>query len=345
MEQKFSKSIFFAFILTIALYFSGLLIFLTPLPLVYIILRHGLVPYYATALIALLLVAAVYLFGFEGLQNFLTKNDSWLLIFPLPFIELAKEFPHTVLRFWGVGYFVFFVLMSYAVAVVLTRPDKGLKLTIIFAIVLFLGVVVTNLIFISPQADVLITKLRESLTQGLQQMIDLQEKSDDDIATVLYLKNSLAVLVDYTIFLMPAYLLSRIAIVLVLNIILARRFFGRFFPLITRLSFARFRMPFVAVWSMIFLVVAFLLNYKFTQLTLPHFLILNVFIVVAMAYFFQGFVVLDYVLDARKARPFTRFFVYVSIYLLAPIMMTVLIALGFFDSWLDVRKLDHARTP
>ena len=104
-------------------------------------------------------------------------------------IELAKEFPHTVLRFWGIGYFVFFVLMSYAVAVVLTRPDKGLKLTIIFTIGLFLGVVVTNLIFISPQADVLITKLRDSLTQGLQQMIDLQEKSEDDIATVLYLKN------------------------------------------------------------------------------------------------------------------------------------------------------------
>lgn len=341
METKTSQPLILILLLTVGLYLSGFLIFLTPLPLVYTLLRRGVLSFYATAFTAILAVALFYIFGFENLQQYYSQNNSLYLAFPLPFIELATEFPHPVLRFWGIGYFVFFVLMSYFVAVVLTHPKKGVRLTFFFALSLFLGVIVINLVFILPQAEILLTQLRVLLTQGLQKMIEVQEKSENDITTVLYLKNSLPVLVDYTVFLMPSYLLSRIALVFILNIILARRFLGKIFPEINLLSYARLRIPFVVVWFLIVSFIAFLLNDKITQISVLHFLLLNCFIVVALAYFLQGFVVLDFILDARKARPFTRFFIYASIYLLAPVMIVILTGLGFFDSWMDVRKLDR----
>ncbi|MCG8565883.1 MAG: YybS family protein [Desulfobacterales bacterium] len=95
----------------------------------------------------------------------------------------------------------------------------------------------------------------------------------------------------------------------------------------------RFRVPDYMVWPVIGLGLAL-----FTPASMPKYIAINCLIVFTLVYFFQGIAVVSFYFQKKNASPVLRIFAYgliaVQIYVLI-----LVIGLGFFDTWIDFRKL------
>lgn len=65
---------------------------------------------------------------------------------------------------------------------------------------------------------------------------------------------------------------------------------------------------------------------------------INGLIVLMTVYFFQGMAITQYYFDKKKFPPMLRFFLY-SVIALQQLLLLVIVGLGFFDMWMNFRKL------
>src|SRR3990167_2557156 len=86
-EVKDRSPLFMA-LLTLALYFSGLFVFLTPLPFVYLIFKRGEVAFYQPVIVAFAMVACVYILGLTFLANLYDKYPGLVWLLPIPSLGL-----------------------------------------------------------------------------------------------------------------------------------------------------------------------------------------------------------------------------------------------------------------
>src|SRR5262249_21461721 len=104
-------------------------------------------------------------------------------------------------------------------------------------------------------------------------------------------------------------------------------------------EFYTFRMPFFFVWTVIAGLSVFLINaYFWDGLTLK-FLLFNFFIVLLAVYFFQGLAILSFYLILKVVYTWLRFLCYSLLLLFLQPLGLLLIAVGFFDSWFNFRRL------
>ena len=69
---------------------------------------------------------------------------------------------------------------------------------------------------------------------------------------------------------------------------------------------------------------------------------INGLIMLFMVYFFHGMAIVAYILEKKKIPPMLRTFIYIMIALQQMLVMVV-IGLGIFDMWIDVRKLNPSK--
>lgn len=331
-------------LLTVVLYFSGVFIFLTPLPLVYLAFRRGTGAFYNPALYALAFVALAYLFGLNFFASIYERHPTMVWLLPIPSLGLVEYFPGQVVAAFGIGYFLAYLFIGWSITKALTEPHRVFRIAALSIVALFAAAVALNLVFVLPHADKLFSDYRQYVTQALEQLIALQEKADADAIELAYLKSNVDELVRYTIYLMPSFLLSSLSCLYILNLVLAKRLFAPFFPALTRATLTAFRMPFYFVWCVIALVAVFLVNVSFFDLAAAHFFTINLLVVIGTVYFFQGCAILVHFLDARGVFGIFRMGIYFMLLLFAQASVLGLASLGFFDSWMDVRKFEK-RTP
>ena len=66
---------------------------------------------------------------------------------------------------------------------------------------------------------------------------------------------------------------------------------------------------------------------------------LNVLIILLTVYFFQGIAIVSFYFNRKQFPKIARFLLYGLIFI-QQLLLMVVIAFGFFDTWLDFRKLN-----
>lgn len=340
MERR-DKSPLFLALLTVGLYFSGVFVFLTPLPFVYLLFKRGLSAFYQPVLLTIAIVCAVYFLGLTVLSPLYEKHPNLAWILPIPSLGLVEYFSRRIVIMFGLGYFASYLFISFSIAKALSHPEKIYRYVSGSIIFLFAVTVALNAAIVLPHAEKLIADYRAYMTKAVEQLIAMQDERGADNLELVYLKSNVDELIRYTLYLLPAFLFSSLACLYVLNLVLAKRLFAPFFPSLVRFKLTTFRVPFSFVWCVVATIVVFLLNVKFFNNAPAHFLTVNVLIVICTAYFFQGFAIFMHFLDDKRIFGFMRLGVYMLFLVFLQASMLFFISLGFFDNWMDVRKLDQ----
>ncbi len=122
-----------------------------------------------------------------------------------------------------------------------------------------------------------------------------------------------------------------------MNILLIRKLLMRVGIHLKQISnLNRFKAPDFLVWPVIGLILVLM-----TPMTMAKYVAVNCLIVLTLVYFFQGIAVVSYYFQRKKTSPALRIFCYGLIALQIYVLILV-IGLGFFDTWIDFRKLDTA---
>lgn len=341
MIQK-NKTLVWVTCLTLALYFSRIFVFITPLPLIYFGLKHrekgsGTV----VAWPALLVVMGIYMLGLEGFWQLIQSHPSVVWFFSIPNAELRLFFPLSTVQFMGISYFCVFAAMGYFIALALVSPkDKVFKILSASLLGLFVLGGLVAFFAISPQADVFLENYRQYVEAGLKDFIGAQEKAGLGLSQLVYLKSKISTLADYSFFMLPFVVLFSLAMVFVLNLVVAKRLFLPAFHHLTAVRLTSFKVPFYFVWTAVGLVVLLMVNEKFFEWDFLHFSALNVLLTLSLAYFFQGLAVAVFLLEKKKIYGLARLLIYLVMMMFAQAMLMLLALLGFADNWLDLRRLE-----
>lgn len=130
--------------------------------------------------------------------------------------------------------------------------------------------------------------------------------------------------------LFPAIIISSFAVMMWLNLlIIARRF--------KTISVKEWKSP---DWVVVFFILAGL--FTLLEQKLLHTIGLNLLVIVAQVYFFQGLAIVSVFMDVRKWPGMIRWPIYILI-LIQIYMMIIVAGFGLFDTWFDFRK--RIRTP
>lgn len=97
----------------------------------------------------------------------------------------------------------------------------------------------------------------------------------------------------------------------------------------------RWRAPEKLVWPVIFFILLLLVPIPTTALKIMG---LNCILVIMPIYFFQGIAVVSFVFEKRRFPGMLRVFIY-TIIAIQQIFLFVIVGLGFFDTWIDFRKI------
>ncbi len=339
MKEKFwalTWGVFF----TLATFASGLLSWLTPLPLFYIGRKYSI----RFALLGWALVFALTAFIYLSLLGIPGEppNFRWLEWFLwLPGMAYYKGFGMSgVLKALSVYYafsFSFSILLIWKSKTEsqLTRLASYLSLgSLFFTLFVFL-------LCMGPfQIHAFIELLHKHAASLLDQFLAFNRSNGVNSEEIIYIDQNREAIVRSFVALLPGMVLSGFIFLVWFNLYIARRLFSPFgfFERVQELIF--FRLPFVWVWGIVLCLALFLSNLYLWHHEALSFALLNVFIVFLTVYFFQGLAVLGYFLMIRQLAAWLRLLCYFLLIVFIQPLGLLLVGLGFFDSWYDFRKMN-----
>lgn len=325
------------------LYFSYVF-FLMPLPFVYLKLRRGRKAFFIAAALSFAAVAAIYLVGMDAL-DVSEKIPNFRLLVTVPYLGIVTLNAKLAIIVFGIGNFIIYFIASALITSILERPQSLFRQAFIAVTGVALLSIAVSGILILPNADKIILAAKDPVLQG----IDVMAKDfEAGLGTVEigYLKSDIENKIKTLLYLTPSILLLSSAFLFLMNLVLAKRFFAGVVPKIAREPLTVFRVPFALVWTVIAALAVFLLNNQVLKIDALEFLSLNLLFAFCLFYFFQGVAIIFHFLDKKKVGGFLRLCIYFILFRLFmdPAyflqIMVVVVALGFFDSWIDNRKLD-----
>ena len=167
------------------------------------------------------------------------------------------------------------------------------------------------------------------LTLALYKDMGVSEKN------ILLISNSLGQIHYALVRLIPALVITSLLFVAWTNMLLARPLLTRnqiFFPSFGPLNL--WRPPEQLVWGVIVCGGILLLPVRELKM-----LGLNGLLILLTVYFFGGVAIVSYFFESKKTPPLVRFFLY-SLIALQQFLLLAVIGVGFFDTWLNFRKIN-----
>lgn len=313
------------------LYFSGFLVMLTPLPLMYVIAVRGRRPGFAAAALAGCVVIAVYvLLLLPG-----GAVQGGLAYLPAPGLGLASFMPAGFPAVFGIGYFGFFV----AVAVVLALFPGGRRtLAASGGAALAAGAAAAVLTFLAAKffcQGSLLEGLRAFVSYVLSEFLSANEAAGVHSAQIAYLADNAEAVAASIMGVLPALAFAYAAFSVAINAVLGRRF------LKAGSSAAGFKLPDGLIWTVIACGSLFFANSYLLGLAPLSYAALNGLIALGVLYFLQGMAVTSYFLQ-RIRFSLLRTVVYIAMIIFLQTVSVALIVLGIADVWADFR-LRHLR--
>jgi MFS family permease len=323
-----------AVLIAVCLYISGLLVILTPLPLVYVSATYGRKNGFIAAAIAFFLVSGLY-FGALFLSP--AGGQTALQAIPLPGLSLLSHFPSLAIEIVGGGYFLFFMV----IALILGEAVRyhwgimrgggralvaGLALSCGIALILQLSGVVH-----------IITSVRGYLEFIVGEVARLQEAAGVSSAQTALLTEHGPEVAAFIFSIIPSLIFVFALVSVAMNLLLSRRFI-RLPHLFSGHAWdvAAFRIPDVFVWAIIGSALIFFGGRYTLHKGWVEYIGVNVLIALAAVYFFQGLAITAFFLRRLKF-PLFRILSYVMIILFFQTVGILIMGIGVADIWVNFR--------
>ncbi len=329
------RSIGMGALIAVCLYVSGLLVILTPLPLVYVSATAGRKNGIASAVLSFILVAALYI---------VTSLVSPIAI-PLPGLGLATHFSALALQVFGGGYFLFFTVIALALGEAV-RSHWGLVRGGGVALACGLGFALLLVIIIHFAGTFhLLTAVKTYLETMVAEIAKLQQTAGvSNVQTALLTEHG-AEVASFVFYVIPSLVFVFALLAVVVNLLFSRRFI-RMPHLFSGHSWdvAAFRISDVVIWAVIAAASAFFAGRYLVHIEWLEFAGINAIIALAALYFFQGLAVTAFFLR-RIRMPLLRIAAYIVIILFFQTVGLLIVALGLADVWVDFRRRAHRAHP
>jgi uncharacterized protein YybS (DUF2232 family) len=279
---------------------------------------------------------------------------GWIssLLIPLPVLvcrlRLGK-YPGTVLPVivflitWSVmGRFsatlLFFgelLLLGFVLGEVLSRKASIEKAFLHTGSVVLMTTLAMMLLASRSSGQSLVAFISVHVAQNLEMSLKLYEQQGISADSLLVIENSIDKIQYILVRILPGLMTSGILLTIWFNILAARslsRKFRFYFPDYGTLN--HWKISDSLVWAVIGCSLMLLLPSQGLNLTGA-----NGLIAAMTIYFFQGIAIVSFYLEKKKSPPIIKSLCYGFIFL-QQIFMLLVIALGFFDTWLNFRKLE-----
>lgn len=336
------KSILGALFFSVALYYSGFLVFLTPLPLVYMGFRHSVKDLQKGILVFLILNLLVYGIGISYLYQVYQEKPNLHFWFPIPMLPFKEYFSLTFVRVLGLFYSFYFAASALVIYYIL-NGDKEKIINKIFKALLL--IVTISLMFFAMiylfGTNKIINSYNEYIRSGFDHFLKVQESAGTDVDQLMFLEDSKNVLVKYIASLTPSFIAVILTLFFVFNFSVARKLFQRFSSQLLDLKLTKFTVPFFMIWVLIFALFLMVLSFRFFPDTVLHYIVLNFLISISVLFFIEGMAITLFYFDIKKIHGLFRLFLYFIIFwslVFIPGSLFFFVGLGVFDHWANMRE-------
>ncbi len=238
--------------------------------------------------------------------------------------------PLSTFLFFGVLLFLGFILGD-----VMMR-NLSIEITFLYTSAAVLATVMAGAVILSlGSQQPLIDQLNTYIEQNLEMTLALYEQQGMSENTLLVIENSLDKIQHILVRILPGLITSVVLFVIWINVLTARSMARKlqfhvpdFGPL------NHWKASDHLVWTVISCGLMLLLPVQALNL-----IALNGLIVLMTLYFFQGIAIVSFYLEKRNFPPILKSFCYGLIFL-QQFLTLIVIGIGFFDTWLNFRKLE-----
>lgn len=328
---------------TLALYLSDILVFLTPLPIIYAFAIRGHLTWKKLILPASLVILSLYIILTPYLLSWYESYQFLRLLFSLPLIEFYKDYAYVVTILLGISYFISLISLGYIIGNTLKSKKNPIFLISGFSLVVSLILIFVIAQSFSVEKVSLISGIENYYREAINEFITQQKQGSLPLEQLVYLEEGRDQILKFCVYLSPTFLYSGIFLVAMLNLILARKLFFKFiFP--TKLyPLSKFEIPFFSVWLFIASLGGLLLNIYVLNSNVIEFVCANLLAILIFFYYLQGLNIVSFYLFLKKVGPFLRLSIFLMFILFFQALGVFVISLGFFDAWFDFRKLHQKK--
>ena len=327
-------------LMSLVLYLSGLLVWLSPLPIMFAYRKARGSKALVGVLLPVAILAAIYGVLVPFAMERLGAEQALKFLFWVPGLGLTAGDLSWNPAVFGIAYFLFFALIGVLLGEFEAQPYSMTRLMGQTSAIIALSLAFWLLLYTWGHWGEFVTSLEAYFAHLLKEVTKVPPASEEMQSQWTLLQDHAADIAYYAVRLMPAMIFNMLLFVLWLNIAVARRLFaawGGMFPFLGPLK--NWRLPFLGVWLVIFFAFLWIFDTYVLKLDWLKVAALNVFIVFALIYFFQGLAIVAFYLNRWSLSPMIRMVLYAVLILFFQPLSFLLVAFGFFDSWFDFRKL------
>lgn len=308
--------------ITLLFYFSGFLVFLTPLPLFYISVKRGKELWKFSILFIFLLGAVIYI----GVVPQIAEAQNLL-----------------TLRVLGFGYLFYYLLIGFVLGLGVWERWPLLKWGGLGAFLVTAGVFVLGFLFQTLglfDIQHIIAETLAEISQMLDQMLK-QPNVKGDPAAFIEAVTQMKEWVAFFPKLFPSFLFTFSLVIIAINGSFLKIIFRRKNRLQWAGQFKHLKVPAAGVWSLIVPALLFFIHRYVTSLGFLNIVALNVFIAAVFVYFMQGLSILCFF--TGRYSPLFRAGIYGLLILFFQVLGLIVMGLGLMDTWFDFRKLETTK--
>jgi len=325
--------------IAVLLYLSGLLLWLTPIPLIYTYRKRGSQEALVAGGFGLFLLGILYLALLPWVISQFGAEKLGPYFFWLPGVGVAQGATWNPAWF-GLPYFAFYGVMAWMLGHWESR-EKDITLLVGRTLgVLLAGIIIWVLWQTGGALSQVVPETEKYFRALLEQIIQVPKEGGPEVRDQLALFHTYGDrIIYYAVRLIPGMVISMTLFVIWLNVLVARKIFlkDKFFGILGPLK--KWQLPFSFVWALIGVASLLIADIYFFKIGYFKILALNVFIVFGLVYTFQGLAILAFFSQKWKIPPLAKLVFYLLFLLFFQPISVLLLGLGFFDSWFDIRKL------
>lgn len=327
------KGILLTAAIAVAIYSSSFLVIFTPLPFLYEWITWGRRRGILALLIAAVAIATMYIFFTPELA---VKAQSGANVVMLPIIGLSALFSANVTAVLGIGYFMFFAVVSVTLGEGVLRKWSLVKLG---SVALLSGIAVLGGTALTAKGfgvEGFSGELKNYIGGMVLEMAKLNQSSQGSLADASLLKDYAGEISAFMVGILPSMVFVYALVAVVLNLIIGRRFIRGRHAFSYLHNIANFKLPDGFVWAVIASGALFFADNYYLKTGWLEMVAVNGLIALGGLYFFQGLSVVVYFLQGFRAR-FLKTLAYLAIIMFFQTVGVMIVAIGVADVWANFR--------
>lgn len=287
--------------------------------------------------------------GYQFLLPFLVQKEAFfshlIQFVDIPGIFFWLQYKSVnATALWGIGFLGFWFLAALLIGALQKKQASNPFVGLAIGSLVLSGLV--TLLFLVTYRELhlsVLEELRTLLNSGFEALLS-QIKTTGEIAPdqMAVLSQNLQGMTRYTFMSLPSMLFSFILFLLSLNYAVSSSFLALFKVNLSIKRLSEHPLPFAWVWVVI-AGVAWVLFRRSIEAVLPLAqvgtpVVLNILISLCFIYFLQGIFILIFWIRRWNLGLLPRIFLLSLFLLFFQILLPLLAGLGFFDSWMNLRK-------